>query len=221
MKTKYDDEVEKLERDTAKVEARLKKLKQERDKITKPYDTKISRIQKTLQEGYQEIVTLKHNREIWIRNQELQKNKDLFSKGMSFKDLVLTGDGRFSDYQYFLKSGTEVIPRLHFSVEGTGSRDELTAKLKGILSENEINHLDGFDWGIPKFTPDIPIEVVRKLYQAGFKFKSFSSNEEHVEFCESDKTRMVRRQRGSKGTYFPLSYTRNPETVTVVRKGTA
>ena len=135
MKTKYDDEIGRLERGTMKVDAGLKELMLERDRVIKPYDDRVKSIRRTLSNGYQELRSLKRNRKIWIRNQELQKNKDLFSKGMSFKDLILTGDGRFSDYQYFLKGGTEVMPRLRFSVEGISFEYELRAKAKEILSK--------------------------------------------------------------------------------------
>jgi len=219
MKTKYDEEIEKLERGTTRVDAKLKKLKIERGKATKPYDDEIDKIRRSLNYGYQEIHKLKHNREIWIRNQELQKNKDLFAKGMSFKDLILTGDGKFSDYQYFLKSGTEVMPILHFSVGEINSEDELRAKAKELLSKDEMEHLIRAFWGrYLEFALEIPVKAIRKLYQAGFTFRSFPSDIENVEFRETDETKDIRKARSRRTSSCPLSYARKPETVTAIPK---
>lgn len=222
MKTKYDKEIEKLERGTTKVDARLKKLRQERDKSIKPYDEEIGRIQRTLHEGYLEICTLKHNRKIWIRNQELQKNKDLFSKGMNFRDLLLTGDGKFSDYKYFLKSGSEVIPVLHLFVEGIESEDEIRKKAKEILSDDEIEHLSRAFWGrYLEFDVDSSVESIRTLYQNGFKFKAYAGfhrEEEAIEVKESNETMKKRMARSCRTANYPLKYVRNPETITVVKK---
>ena len=219
MKTKYDEEIGKLERGIARVDTRLKKLRLERNEIIKPYDDEIRKVYRTLHEGHQEIHSLKHNREIWIRNQELQKNKDLFPKGMSFKDLILTGDGNFSDYQYFLKSGTEVMPRLQVSAEGINSEDKLQAKAKELLSEDEMECLSRAFWGrYLEFALEVPVEAIKKLYQAGFKFKSFPSDVENVEFRETDGTMKRRKEKSGRTSNYPLSYARKPETVTVVRK---
>jgi len=201
------------------VDERLKKLKLERNEVMKPYDAEIHKVQRTLVNGYQELRTLKHNREIWIRNQELQKNKDLFSKGMNFEDLILVGTDRFSDFKYFLKSGTEVTPRLHVYVEGIDSEEELRAKAEELLSKEEMEHLSRAFWGrYLEFTLDFPVEAFRRLYRAGFKLKSYSSADEYIELRETNETLNKRKARTTHSSEYPLSYTRKPETITVVRQ---
>lgn len=222
MKTRYDDEIEELEKEKETIDTRIDSIQKGKNAAYKtvivPYDEKLDKFRREKWGIVEKIFRLKHNREIYIRNQELQKNKDLFSKGMSFKDLILTGDGRFSEYQYFLKSGTEVIPKLDISVEGINSEDELRAKAKELLSEDEMEHLSRAYWGrYLEFALDVPVKAIRKLYQAGFKFKGFGS-EESVDFRETDETMKRRRANPGRTSRFPLSYTRELETVTVIKK---
>ena len=218
METKYDEEIEKLEKEKETIGTQIDILQKERNVVIAPYDKKLDGFRREKWGIVEKAFRLKHNREVYIRNQELRKNKNLFSKGMSFKDLILTGDGKFSEHQYFLKSGTEVIPKLDVSVEGINSEDELRAKAKELLSEDEMEHLSRAYWGrYLEFTLDVPVKAIRKLYQAGFKFKGFGS-EESVDFRETNGTMKRRRAQSGRTSRFPLSYTRKPETVTVIKR---
>ena len=219
METKHDEEIEKLEKEKETIGTQIDILQKERNVVIALYDKKLDGFRREKWGIVEKIFRLKHNREIYIRNQELRKNKNLFSKGMSFKDLILTGDGKFLEYQYFLKSGTEVIPKLDVSVEGINSEDELRAKAKELLSKDEMEHLSRAYWGrYLEFALDVPVEAIRKLYQAGFKFKGGFSSEGLVDFKETDETMNKRRAKPGRTSRFLLSYVRKPETVTVIKK---
>lgn len=223
MKTKYDGEIQVLEKKCKEKNQSIKDVKADLAKVAKPFEDTLKTLRDEQRKFYFQINKLKHSKTIYIRNQELQKNKDLFSKGMNFKDLLLTEDGKFSDYKYFLKSGSEVIPVLHLFVEDITSEDEIRKKAKEILSDDEIEHLSRAFWEkYLEFDSDSSVESIRKLYQNGFKFKAYATRfhyeEEAIEVKESDETMKKRRARSYRTSNHPLEYIRNPETITVVKK---
>lgn len=165
--------VEMLEQEIDGINKKIREIKEEMEKAMKPFEEKLHILSKRKEELERQLNKLKHSEEYAYFVKNVKNRKDR----MTLKELILKGEGKFSDYRYFLLSGREVEPSISLRIKQEFKNvEEFEQYVKSMLGEDvkDIDYsVSGFvphkyDEGSVRCRGNTPVRIARELYLNGF-----------------------------------------------------